>query len=232
MRIVPVVQSILCLERSELSGVEILCRLEVGSVLASPFGFVTSDQWPEIDLGILERGVELAPLLNRVCPRVFINVSAQSLASESAYMRWRDKLDALLLHLQIPLVVEISENVDHSLLRLRWQSLSNIPKLELAIDDFGDKHSSMNRLLDYPWHFCKFDARYLTKISHLVAMFMCQSSKTQTVVERVETAATSLRCLELGLYRQQGFLFSMPSRIDEWLEQHKEQAWLLQNAGT
>lgn len=218
MVIVPVVQSILCLEQATLCGIEVLCRFQNPSGLLSPYGLVRGHQWAEIDHQMLKLLVPYAEHLNETVPRLFLNVSAASLANTESFSRWNEAVHVLLAQLKIPLVLEISETIDPLLLRLRWKQLRDLPGIELAIDDFGDENSSLNRLLDYPWNFCKFDARYITKISHLVAMFVCQSNATFTIVERVESELLSDRCRAMGLNRQQGFLFSQPAPLSTWFQ--------------
>src|SRR3546814_18335225 len=55
------------------------------------------------------------------------------------------------------LVVEITESITDSLLALRWPVLSQLNRVQYAMDDFGDDYSSMQRLIRYPWDYCKFD---------------------------------------------------------------------------
>lgn len=218
MHVVPVVQSILCLKETTLSGVEVLCRLKDGTSLRSPFGVVQDHEWATIDLQILEILCSIVDDLNdSPTPRIFINVSSASLETTKAFNLWYESILRLAERLKIGLVLEISERIDPLLLRLRWDFLINIPGVQLAIDDFGDANSSLNRLLDYPWSYCKFDARYINRLSHLIAMFVCQSTVIHTIVERVENSSLSSQCKALGLSRQQGFLFSLPEPISLWL---------------
>lgn len=219
MQVVPVVQSILCVEQQKLCGIELLCRLQEREGLLSPYGRVKPKEWAIIDLLMINQVLPVAQQLLSHAPKLFLNVSAASLDNDQDFDRWQSALALLIQHLDAPVVLEISEQIDTTLLKRRWPELMQLNGVELAIDDFGDENSSFCRLLDYQWHYCKFDARMITKIPHIMALRMCEHNNTDVIVERVETTAISQQCQDLGISNQQGFLFSYPLPVQHWIEE-------------
>ncbi len=71
-------------------------------------------------------------------------------------------------------------------LALRWEALTEIG-VELALDDYGDKNSSLERLSRYDWHYCKFDARRLRSLEDYSAILHCRRKGIQLIAEQVES---------------------------------------------
>src|SRR3546814_10488944 len=69
--------------------------------------------------------------------------------------------------------------------------------LQYAMDDFGDDYSSMQRLIRYPWDYCKFDANKIINLHDFGAVLYCVHNQIEIVAERVEnqTLAESVKSL-------------------------------------
>lgn len=102
-----------------------------------------------------------------------------------------------------------------NLIRLRMQGF------ELAIDDFGAAHSSLERLCELPFSQIKLDGCFVRElgaeprcqaaISSVIAL--SQALKMELVIEGIETNSQLTLLQQLGCTIGQGFCFSRP--IDE-----------------
>ncbi|ENO0818280.1 EAL domain-containing protein, partial [Proteus mirabilis] len=114
------------------------------------------------------------------------------------------------------LVIEITEGIQDASLALRWEALTEIG-VELALDDYGDKNSSLERLSRYDWHYCKFDARRLRSLEDYSAILHCRRKGIQLIAEQVESFPLGESAKLLGLSWQQGFYHGKPAVMEKHL---------------
>lgn len=105
--------------------------------------------------------------------------------------------------------------------------------ISLAIDDFGVKYSSINRLLNYQFDVIKVDMEF---VQSLVAdedntaraiietiLFLAKKLGITVVAEGVETAEQAGILREIGCEYAQGYHFYTPMEIDEVIDLIKQQ---------
>lgn len=98
--------------------------------------------------------------------------------------------------------------------------------ISIAIDDFGTGYSSLNYLRELPVHTVKIDYSFISEIEHskkgaaLVAAIvgMAHGLGIETIAEGVENTNQSDYLEGLGCHLMQGFLFSEPVKIGNFLE--------------
>lgn len=127
------------------------------------------------------------------------------------------------------LELELTESsLEKSLVALDMlKQLSDIG-VQLALDDFGTGYSSLSHLKDFPFTILKIDKSFVQNIEtedealllKAISSF-AQSLNYQTVAEGVETELQKQICIDLGVNRLQGYLFSKPLSPqeieDKWL---------------
>jgi EAL domain-containing protein (putative c-di-GMP-specific phosphodiesterase class I) len=107
----------------------------------------------------------------------------------------------------------------------KLQVLSN-RGISIAIDDFGTGFSSLNYLRELPVHKVKIDYSFVSEIEHsrkgaaLVAAIvgMAHGLGIDIVAEGVENEHQAEYLKSLGCHTMQGYLYSKPVKIDEFLE--------------
>ncbi len=125
------------------------------------------------------------------------------------------------------LEIEITENMFMSDIQActhKLQVLSN-RGISIAIDDFGTGYSSLNYLRELPVDTVKVDYSFVSEIEHskkgaaLVAAIvgMAQGLGIAIVAEGVENEIQSNYLEKLGCHTMQGFYFSKPLQVEEFL---------------
>jgi EAL domain-containing protein (putative c-di-GMP-specific phosphodiesterase class I) len=107
----------------------------------------------------------------------------------------------------------------------KLQVLSN-RGVSIAIDDFGTGYSSLNYLRELPVHTVKIDYSFVTEIEHsrkgaaLVAAIvgMAHGLGIDLVAEGVENSVQAEYLESLGCYTMQGFMFSKPLAVEQFLQ--------------
>ena len=126
------------------------------------------------------------------------------------------------------LEIEITENMFMSDIQScihKLQVLSN-KGVSIAIDDFGTGYSSLNYLRELPVHTVKIDYSFISEIEHsekgaaLVAAIvgMAHGLGINVIAEGVENTRQSEYLEKLGCHIMQGFLFSKPVRVADFLK--------------
>jgi len=126
------------------------------------------------------------------------------------------------------LEIEITENMFMSDIQActhKLQVLSN-RGVSIAIDDFGTGYSSLNYLRELPVHTVKIDYSFVTEIEHsrkgaaLVAAIvgMAHGLGIDLVAEGVENSVQAEYLESLGCYTMQGFMFSKPLAVEQFLQ--------------
>ncbi len=179
-------------------------------------------------------------VLNRVAQDLFyderflqsnIKVSINLSASDIRQKEFPENLVAFTETYDIDparLEIEITENMFMSDIQActhKLQVLSN-RGISIAIDDFGTGYSSLNYLRELPVHKVKIDYSFVSEIEHsrkgaaLVAAIvgMAHGLGIDIVAEGVENSQQSDYLSSLGCHTMQGYLFSRPIKIDDFLD--------------
>lgn len=131
------------------------------------------------------------------------------------------------------LEIEITENMfmsDMQSCTHKLQILSN-KGVSIAIDDFGTGYSSLNYLRELPVHTVKIDYSFIADIerskkgSALVAAIvgMAHGLGIDIIAEGVENTTQSNYLESLGCFTMQGYLFSRPLKVANFLSTVAEQ---------
>jgi EAL domain-containing protein (putative c-di-GMP-specific phosphodiesterase class I) len=99
--------------------------------------------------------------------------------------------------------------------------------VRFSIDDFGTGYSSLGYLRKLPIHELKIDRTFINDLPHdanacaIVQSILAMAGPLglKVVAEGVETVDQSNYLDTLGCESKQGYLFSMPVALEEWLEQ-------------
>jgi diguanylate cyclase (GGDEF)-like protein/PAS domain S-box-containing protein len=160
-----------------------------------------------------------------------IKVSINLSASDIRQKEFPENLVAFTEKFEIDpgrLEIEITENMFMSDIQActhKLQVLSN-RGISIAIDDFGTGYSSLNYLRELPVHTVKIDYSFVSEIEHsskgaaLVAAIvgMAHGLGIDLVAEGVENNHQAEYLESLGCHIMQGFLFSKPLKVEEFLE--------------
>ena len=126
------------------------------------------------------------------------------------------------------LEIEITETMFMSDIQACTQKLQVVSNrgISIAIDDFGTGYSSLNYLRELPVHTVKIDYSFVSEIEHsrkgaaLVAAIvgMAHGLGIDIIAEGVENSNQSDYLESLGCHTMQGFLFSKPLKVEEFLD--------------
>jgi diguanylate cyclase (GGDEF)-like protein len=179
-------------------------------------------------------------VLNRVATDLFVDprflesdikVSINLSASDIRQKEFPENLVAFTESFGIDpkrLEIEITENMFMSDIQActhKLQVLSN-RGISIAIDDFGTGYSSLNYLRELPVHTVKIDYSFVSEIEHsskgaaLVAAIvgMAHGLGIDIIAEGVENDPQAHYLESLGCFTMQGFLFSKPLKVEEFLD--------------
>jgi diguanylate cyclase (GGDEF)-like protein/PAS domain S-box-containing protein len=226
-RLVVYAQPIVDLQSGEVAREELLVRMvdEHGDRIppsaflsaAERFGLIN-----EIDLLVLDRGIELAGRT-----KVSTNVSALSLSDPRLLGRLEraisEGLDPRWLSFEITETAAVA-NMEEALAfarRLRELGCS------LALDDFGTGYSSFAYLKHIPAQYLKIDMEFIREIERNPAdqqlvqaiVSVAHGLGQKTVAEGVEDGRTLALVRELGVDYAQGFYLGRPAPAAEPLRQ-------------
>jgi len=221
----PWFQPKISLETGEIVGFEALCRWrQSGDTIALPAEFL-----PDItryDLQAALTDTVLTQSLHQLKtwqedglepPRVAINVSAETLASEAGLeaINWRLAEYDQVQHL---VIIEITEDV--FLPRVAEavnRAIAGIAGLgvHISIDDFGSGYASFRHLNEITFHELKVDSTFVSGIGKdpnaevILEAFMsiARGLSVTVVAEGIETKEQRDFLADLGCHIGQGFLF-------------------------
>jgi EAL domain-containing protein (putative c-di-GMP-specific phosphodiesterase class I) len=211
MILVPVFQPIANVATGRFVAAEALSRWHSAGEILSPLDVEAFIHWGSVDIALAKFlcGLEIC------YERLFINVSPETLESTMIFQIWRKSIQALVERSSIKIVIEVTENITDPQLQSRWEALSALG-VELALDDFGDQHSTLERLTACPWNYCKFNAKRLSCLADYPAVMYCKKHSITAIAEQVETTAQRERAKRLGMVWQQGFRYARPAALDEY----------------
>jgi EAL domain-containing protein (putative c-di-GMP-specific phosphodiesterase class I) len=149
-----------------------------------------------------------------------VNVSAATVADEKARRSYLERL-ALSPMQSRQLTVEITETIAIEDLDVAAHFAGEVRKLgaRVALDDFGEGHTSFRSLLKIPLDEVKIDGLYVEKIdtrqeARAFVRAIDQLSRElglETVAERVETEAEAAALRTIGVGSMQGYHFGRPT---------------------
>jgi len=222
------------IQSRQVVGVEALLRWNHPQLgLCSPSYFLEQAEESRIIAQLSEW------VLNRVASDLFsdkaflasqIKVSVNLSATDIRQKEFPENLVSYTEDLNIDpsrLEIEITENMFMSDIQActhKLQVLSN-KGVSIAIDDFGTGYSSLNYLRELPVDTIKIDYSFISEIEHsqkgaaLVAAIvgMAQGLGINIIAEGVENINQSDYLESLGCHVMQGFLFSRPVTVNEFL---------------
>ena len=208
MKLIPAFQTI-TLNGSNTVGVEVLSRWHHQGQIYTSADHKTPINWGMVDLEIMKSLIHLIPVIERLYPSMFIHVSPQTLSLSVIRIKWLKFLKEFTDKSTLQVVIEITEKVTPEQLDNVWPLLSQL-NVALAMDDFGEEHSSVSRLTSYSWQFCKIEMGQLKGEAGNAAVQFCRLNNITPIAERVESVAQSKVAKLLGLEWQQGFLYGKP----------------------
>lgn len=143
------------------------------------------------------------------------------------------KVQQILLKYKIPsglIELEITETVfthDRNHMLEVMNKLKDF-NMELSMDDFGSGYSSLNLLRDIPFDVLKIDRGFLDESTQTESgkwilqkiVEMAEGLNLRVICEGVETKEQVKMLLEVGCIYAQGFLYSRPIPIDEFIEKY------------
>jgi EAL domain-containing protein (putative c-di-GMP-specific phosphodiesterase class I) len=218
----PVFQPIMDIRKQEAMGVEALIRSEDG---IAPEGLFCEAEW---------RGSRLA--LDRFCRTLamqgfhdlqgcsqqmmlFMNVDVSSLEDSAATEGWIIECaeHAGLAHQQIALEI-VESGISSNDKLVDFVSRHRQAGFLIVLDDFGDSHSNLNRIVQLKPDIIKIDKELIRDIhtDHYkqtivsAVITLADGVGAITLAEGVETKQEIFACCELGVTLYQGYYFAMP----------------------
>lgn len=216
----PALQQIKDVGTGSFVAAEVLARWCCEGQMLTPSELSSPPNWGLVDIEIARFIQDNLCHCSEEYQALFVNVSEQTLKSDIIFHSWAQIIRAITKNYPLRLVIEITEGVQDKSLAFRWSSLTAMG-VNLALDDYGDKNSSMARLLSYDWNYCKFDARKLSSFEDYSAILHCRRKGIHLIAEQVETPPSEENAKLLGLVWQQGFLHGKPTVIEKSLNRAK-----------
>lgn len=216
MVLIPAFQPIKHVGTGTFIAAEVLARWHYEGRVAGPSNIKVPVDWGQVDIEVAKFIQHNLPLFRNQYRALFINVSEQTLATESIFQAWAGIIQGLTKERNARIVIEITEGIQDQSLSDRWDALANLGS-EFALDDYGDQHSSLARLNQYAWHYCKFDANRLQSLVDFRAIHHCRKKGIHLIAEQIETSLQEDRAKLFGLYLQQGFYHGKPTFLDGYM---------------
>lgn len=141
------------------------------------------------------------------------------------------RVQAIMLKYRVPkglIELEITETVFFSEKERMLEVMRQLKEfnMNLSIDDFGSGYSSLNLLRDIPFDVLKIDREFLDESSQSETgkwilrkiVEMAEGMHLKVICEGVETHEQVEMLLSIGCQMAQGFLYSRPIPIEEFME--------------
>lgn len=215
-------------ETLQLEGVEALIRWqhpELGLILPDNFIPIAEEAGLINDIGrwVLESACQQFNQWTNLgkTKNIALSISANLSAKQLTDFGLTDHLQECMERYNIPaqqLELELTEScIENSLSALDMlRDLSELG-INLALDDFGTGYSSISHLNQYPFNVLKIDKSFIQPIKSIseanllkAIVAFAHSLNYKSVAEGIETELQRDICIELGVSRLQGFLFSHP----------------------
>ncbi|WP_439134402.1 putative bifunctional diguanylate cyclase/phosphodiesterase [Pseudomaricurvus sp.] len=161
---------------------------------------------------------------------VNFSISANLSARQLKDFGLTEHLKACINRFQIPahhLELELTESsLESSLTALDMLKRLSDLGVRIALDNFGTGYSSLSHLNKYPINLLKIDKSFIQSVYSVddanllkAIVAFAQSLNYDTVAEGIETEVQRDICVELGVKRLQGYLFSHPLPAHDLEEQ-------------
>lgn len=201
---------------------EVLARWQLKSTgeIITPAERKNAINWAQVDRDVLALISFHAPRLAQLTPRLFINLSAQTVGDVDSWSLWLTQLQQLVSQARFAITIEISEDMSDEAVRAIWQPLRRL-RVKLAMDDFGRGYSTRARLTQYDWDYCKFEASTLYDADTICGLQFCQHGNIMPIIERVEHAISQKQFMVMGLHWQQGFYHGRPELLSQLLKRNE-----------
>ena len=154
--------------------------------------------------------------------KLAVNVSAATIADQGSRRAYKDML-AAHNDLATRLTVEITETIAiHDLdIAARFGHAAKASGARLALDDFGEGHTSFQSLRTLPLDEVKIDGLYVQDIdaradnrAFVIAIDrLARDLGMETVAERVETNEEAVALRQIGVDCLQGYLYGKPKSV-------------------
>lgn len=222
--IVPTFQPIRCYITNRLVAAEALARWFSEGRYLGPGDMPQAMRWEEIDFQVIQHLANSAGTVERVLPRVMVNVSEETLRSDHYFAQWSDEVKRFQDRCFTSLAIEITEQVQAETLGKRWIQLASLG-VSILMDDYGYQLSSLDRLKEYPWDGCKFDAKKLAVPTprDYQGLSYCRSKGIIAISEQVESEQLANQSAAQGLSWQQGFHYGKAEPLDGWVVEVEEE---------
>lgn len=143
------------------------------------------------------------------------------------------KVQEIMLKYKVPkglIELEITETVFFNEKERMLEVMRQLKEfnMNLSIDDFGSGYSSLNLLRDIPFDVLKIDRGFLDESAQSESgkwilrkiVEMAEGLKLKVICEGVETHEQVDMLLDIGCIYAQGFLYSRPVPIEEFMEKY------------
>lgn len=212
-------------------GVEALCRMTHPRLgLVSPDRFINKAEESEliihITLAVLKKSMSDWHRWKQAGLEIHLAVNVSPIALQQ--IEFADTIFMLLEEYQMPankLCIEITEGAvatDHS------QELANLNRLnmrgvEIALDDFGQDHSTIERMQNLPLTYLKLDKSYFIENKDSVNQFalintsisIAKDLNIKTIAEGVESNEVMSLVTDVGCDFGQGYYISQPIKAKD-----------------
>jgi len=214
------------LKTREFIGVEALCRMNHPRLgMVSPNRFIDKAEESEliihITLAVLKKSLSDWRKWRQSGLEIKLSVNVSPIALQQ--IEFADTIFMLLEEYNMPasnLCLEVTEGVlaNDSAQELMNLNRLNMRGVELALDDFGQKHSTIERLQNIPLTYLKLDKSYFidnkdnTNQLALIntSLSVAKDLNIRTIAEGVENNAVMSLVTEMGCDYGQGYYIGCP----------------------
>ena len=222
------------LNSREFIGVEALCRLKHPRLgMITPERFIDkaeeSDLIVHITLAVLKRSLRDCHKWQQYGLDISLSVNASPIALQQP--EFADTTLSLLEQFNIPatkLCIEVTEGVlaDNELQELVNLNRLNMRGIEISLDDFGQNHSTVERLQKLPLSYLKLDKSYfiehkdsLQQLSLInSSLALANKLNLKTIAEGIENSEVMSLATEIGCNIGQGYYIAKPMPAKEVMQ--------------
>lgn len=215
MDVVAFKQGIFSCYDDNLYGAEFLARLQIAdNIFTSPASISKppiSIAWDDIDIKMASQIINIKNIDFAHQVEVFINVSNDLLINKAKFKHWKNLITSINYFNNIRCVIEVTEDVHNTVLKESISELKDTGS-KIALDDFGSKYSTIDRLTTFEWDYCKFDANQINQEQTALAINLCNSKQIITIAEQIETITLLNNTKKHNIDLYQGYYLDKPSK--------------------
>ena len=227
-------QPIVDLETRQIHHLEALMRIIINDKVYSAGYFINElleNNFIDLDILVLKRLRSLYDKLLGLNLPIFINVSYKSLASYNYRRELKETLEFFKKkNPKFGFHLEITEQVMFNSYKILEAIKDDFPNVKIAIDDFGIGYSSLGlvaKLVEKDLcSYIKIDgsvvkdsiySKPLTSVIETICT-LAEKFKLETIAEYIENEELENYIKKLGVKYGQGYLYSPPRPIDDFLK--------------